>query len=98
MVLTGEMATVVSLQELGCLVKSFKVLIVSFFLFAHDFLQLLSSALFFDSFGPLLTDLGKLLLVVIEVSLLVVALPIFLSHVLIVRLQRLSVLLVRTIV
>ena len=83
---TSKHTTVVSLQELGGLVKCVHVLLLGLLFDSDDLCKILSSSLFFFAFGPLLANLGKLLLVVFQVGCLIVPLAILFAHVSIIRL------------
>lgn len=95
---TGEHATVVCLQELSGLVERILLLPVVLLLFLNNFVEVLSSTFLLLAFGPLLFYLSELLELIFEISLCLVTLLVLVTHVLIVRFQRLSVLLVRIIV
>ena len=98
LVSTSEHTTVVSLQELGGLVKCVHVLLLGLLFDSDDLCKILSSSLLFFAFGPLLANLSKLLLVVFKVGRLIVPLAILFTHVSIVRLQGLRILLIGAIV
>lgn len=86
------------LQELSGLVERILLLPVVLLLFLNNFVEVLSSTFLLLAFGPLLFYLSELLELIFEISLCLVTLLVLVTHVLIVRFQRLSVLLVRIIV
>ena len=73
-----------SLQELCSLVKGILLLLVNFLFLPDDLVEILASSLLFDALSPLLLDLCKVLHLVLELSLELVALLILVTHVLIV--------------
>jgi len=95
---TCEHTAVMGLQELSCLVKSVHVLLLLLLFASDDLGQVLSPTLLLDTLSPLLPNLGQLLLVVVQVSLLLIAFFVFLAHFSVIGLQGLSVLLVCAVV
>ena len=87
-----------SLQELSGLVERILLLPVVLLLSLNDFVEVLSSTFLLLAFGPLLFDLSELLKLIFEIGLRLVTLLVLVTHILIVRFQRLSVLLVCIIV
>ena len=73
-----------SLQELCSLVKSILLLLVNLLFLSDDLVEILTSSLFFDTLSPLLLDLCKILHLVLELGLELVALLILVAHVLII--------------
>lgn len=86
------------LQKLGRLVKCVELFALLCLLFVHDSFERLALSALFDSFGPLLADLTKLVLGVLAVSLGLLLLLRLLTHLRVVRVQRLRVLLVCAVV
>lgn len=93
----SEHASVVRLQKLGRLVERVLVFFVGLLLLLYNFGQIFSAPLFLKSLGPLLANLRQVLLLVLEVGLRLIALFVPLPHFLVVGLQGLCVLLVRTV-
>ena len=83
-----------SLEEHGGRVKSVHLFGLLLLLFSHDLLQDFSLPLFFDALLPLLTDLGKLVVLVVELGLGLVPVFVLLLHVSIVLAEGLLVLVV----
>ncbi len=83
---------------MGGLVKCVHVLLLGLLFDSDDLCKILSSSLLFFAFGPLLANLGKLLLVVFQVGRLIVPLAILFTHVSIIRLQSLRILFISAIV
>ena len=86
-----------SLQELCSLVKSILLLLVNLLFLSDDLVEIFAPTLLFNTLSPLLLDLCKILHLVFELGLELVTLLILGAHVLIVRLERLRVLLVGTV-
>ena len=94
----GKHTTVMSLQELGSLVKSVHLLALLCFLLVHDGFEGLALSTLLKTFSILLTDLTKLILSVLAVSFSLILLLSLFTHLGIVRVERLSVLLISTVV
>ena len=91
---TSKHATVVGLKELGSLIQRLGLLPLLVLLLLDDRVEALTSAFLFDTLGPLLLNLGQLLLLVLEIGLSFVTLLVLLAHLLIIGLKRTCVLLV----
>ena len=83
---TGKHTAVVSLQELGSLVKRIRLFPLLHLLPLNDLVKVLPTALLLDALRPLLLDLSEFLLLVLKVSLGLVALLVLLAHLLIIGL------------
>jgi len=91
-------AAIVSLEELGRLVNRVELFALLGLLLIHDRLERLALSLLLDALSPLVANLTQLVLGVLAVILSFVLLLRLLAHFRVVRVQRFSILLVRTIV
>merc|ERR1712038_984582 len=96
-VFAGKHTTIMRLQELSSLVECIHFFLLFLLFLFHDELEGFSLAAFLNAFVPLFFDLRKLVFLVLKVGLGVITLLVLLAHVVIVRVKRLSVLLISTI-
>ena len=95
---TSHHTTIVSLQELSCLVECVELLALLSLFLVHNSFECFTLSALFDSFGPLLTNLTEVVFSVLAIRLCLHLLFCLFTHLGIVRVQSLSVLLVCTIV
>ena len=96
-IFAGKHTAIVCLQELGSLVKCIHFFLLLLLFLPHDELKGFSLAALLNAFIPLFFDLRKLVFLVLKVGLGIITLLVLLAHVVIVRVKRLSVLLISTI-
>ena len=86
------------LKELGCLVEGIELLALLCLLFVHNRLKGFALSALLDTLCPLVTNLTQLILSVLAICLSLLLFLCLLTHLGIVRVERLRVLLICTIV
>ena len=86
------------LKELGCLVEGIELFALLGLLFVHNCLKGFALSALLDTLCPLVTNLTQLILSVLAIRLSLLLFLCLLTHLGIVRVERLCVLLIRTIV
>ena len=96
-VFAGKHTTIMRLQELGGLVECIHFFLLLLLFLSHDELEGFSLAALLNAFIPLFFDLRKLVFLVLKVGFSIITFLILFAHVIVVGVERLSVLFIGTI-